>query len=1325
MLSTLWLKKLAVRLLANRSRSRKRIRRQAIHRHSTHSMSIANLEKLEDRVVLSAFAAGDLALLVSAASASNTTGSVVEINTTSSNQAAIQTIGIAGTGTDAYRMSGSATSTGYVALSNDRTLLTFTGANSTDTTSNVNTLNPRGVYTVNNSGAVVKQATYTGTSGNQTRGATSLDGSSWFVGDQGGFYTNNATSASPTGNIRSVKSFGGVVYGFVASASAAPVGVISAATGGTYTALPGLANGATSNQDFYLVQSGDHGSTYDILYVLSASSATAGTIAKFSLVDTNSSGTLGDSGDQWSANGSYTTNFGGFGLAAADNGSGEILYVSTGTGATTANKVMKLADDAGYNATINVTTANNVTLFTAATGTIIKGLDFAPVAANHAPTVNTNTGLTLNEGASATIDSGKLAATDDNDVAATLTYTVTALPAHGTIKKNGSALSLNDTFTQGDLNNNLVTYTHDGGETTSDSFTFKVKDSQAASTSAQTFSITVNPVNDAPTLTTNAGLTGVLLGSTTTISNSLLQVSDPDNTASQLVYTIQSESTGLLKNNGTTLHASGTFSQADLDNNLVTYTAPASGSSDSFSFTVSDGAGGSIASTTFSISLSAGNTSPIIATNNGLTVNEGASGAITTARLQVTDSEQGPASLTYTIGNLPAHGLLKRNGSSLNANDTFTQSDIDNGLITYLHDGGETTSDSFSFTVSDGAGGTIGSTTFNITVLPVNDAPTLTTNAGLTVAEGASATPITSSMLLVSDVDNTSAQLNYTVTVLPTGGTLAKNGGALNVNDTFTQDDINNGRITYAHAGGELPADNFHFTVSDGAGGVIGDTTFAITVTPVNDNPTIAINRTLVLNPGQAVAISSAILLASDPDNTPAQLAYSVTSAPTKGTLTKNSIAISSFTQNDVNAGDTLSAAIRYTATTAAAGDSDTIVLSLTDGISPPVTVTINISVVAPSGPASYNGNYSQTFDNLLPTPVPSNNSSLPTAMVLPQGWLTAENGTNASNSLRIDNGNQSTGDSYLYGATDSNERALGTQSSGSNAPVRIGVALTNNSGETITSLNVGYIGEQWRRGGGATNKLTFDYSTDATSLTSGAYTAVTALNFTAPEVGATGTLDGNLSTNQQSVSGTITGLSWAPGATIFLRWTDIDDTGNDDGLAVDSVSISTANTAPKARASSVTTNEDTPKTFAVSDFQYTDLESDSLASVTINGLSLAGGDTLTVDQGSGPVAVTNGMTITASQISTMIYTPAAGSQGNARSSFDFTVNDAGAGTVSASMTINVAAVNDVPVAQASSVTTNEDTAKTFSVSDFQFTDVQGDSRLRMREPRMADWSRT
>jgi hypothetical protein len=315
-----------------------------------------------------AFAPGDLAVFqADSAAANNTTFSIVELSSTTPASNPVQTIPISSTGANALRTSGSASSTGYLAISNDGTLLCFTAHNSATASGNANTLLPRGVGTLDPSGAFTLQTTYTGISGNQTRGATSLDNTSWFIGDQGGIYTNGATASSPSGNFRSMKSFGGAVYVFSASGSGAAVSTISAPSGGTLTGLPGLPPTVSSNQDFYMVPSGTNGITFDVLYILSASSATAGTISKFSLA-----------GGSWTANGTYSTTFGGFGLAAAANGSGASLYLTSGLGSTADNNVIKLSDTAGYNSTINITTADNVTLYTAPAGTVVKGIAFAP-----------------------------------------------------------------------------------------------------------------------------------------------------------------------------------------------------------------------------------------------------------------------------------------------------------------------------------------------------------------------------------------------------------------------------------------------------------------------------------------------------------------------------------------------------------------------------------------------------------------------------------------------------------------------------------------------------------------------------------------------------------------------------------------------------------------------------------------------------------------------------------------------------------------------------------------------------------------------------------
>ena len=316
------------------------------------------------------FAAGDLAVLsADVATANNTTFTILELNAVTAAQSSpVQSIAINGTsGTNALRTSGSASSTGYLSDSSDGSLLAFAAHNTTSSSGNANSFTNRGVGTLSVSGAFNLAATYVGVGGLQTRGASSVDNGTWYVGDQSGIYTNGALANLVSGtltNIRSVKAFGGTVYAFISSTLCAPVSTLSA-TATTLTGLPGLANGASTRQDFSLVSSGTNGPTYDILYILDASSATAGTIFKYSLV-----------GGSWTANGTYTTTFGGFGLCAARSGAGgAALYVTTGTGATANNNVIKLVDAAGYNATISVGSA--VTLYTAPSGTM-KGIAFAP-----------------------------------------------------------------------------------------------------------------------------------------------------------------------------------------------------------------------------------------------------------------------------------------------------------------------------------------------------------------------------------------------------------------------------------------------------------------------------------------------------------------------------------------------------------------------------------------------------------------------------------------------------------------------------------------------------------------------------------------------------------------------------------------------------------------------------------------------------------------------------------------------------------------------------------------------------------------------------------
>ena len=111
------------------------------------------------------------------------------------------------------------------------------------------------------------------------------------------------------------------------------------------------------------------------------------------------------------------------------------------------------------------------------------------------------------------------------------------------------------------------------------------------------------------------------------------------------------------------------------------------------------------------------NTAPIKSANTGASLNNGATHTITQSELKFTDSEQtNPADIKYIIDALPAHGVIKVGGLNLTTGDKFSQQNINDGSVVYVHDGSPSISDNFQFDVSDGQGGTAENITFNFTI---------------------------------------------------------------------------------------------------------------------------------------------------------------------------------------------------------------------------------------------------------------------------------------------------------------------------------------------------------------------------------------------------------------------------------------------------------------------------------------------------------------------------------------------------------------------------------------------------------------------------------
>ncbi|WP_396168957.1 hypothetical protein [Flavobacterium sp.] len=220
------------------------------------------------------------------------------------------------------------------------------------------------------------------------------------------------------------------------------------------------------------------------------------------------------------------------------------------------------------------------------------------------------------------------------------------------------------------------------------------------------------------------------------------------------------------------------------------------------------------------------------------------------------------------------------------------------------------------------------------------------------------------------------------------------------------------------------------------------------------------------------------------------------------------------------------------------------------------------------NGPNNYSSSnqlVTQNFDSLGTGTTWTDNSTL-------SGWYLLRN-IGTVNPISSGTGSNNTGAIYNFtNSINSTDRALGSLGSNATGSINYGVKITNATGFTVNTVSITYTGEQYRDAGNTSpvaQSLTFDYSTNATNLTtaSGAWTPVPALTFSTPTYTITaGVLDGNATSNRVvGITSTITGLSIPNGSNIWVRWTDLNDSNNDAAVAIDDVSIvlSAGNSSP------------------------------------------------------------------------------------------------------------------------------------------------------------------
>ncbi|TWU08136.1 LamG-like jellyroll fold domain-containing protein [Stieleria varia] len=509
-------------------------------------------------------------------------------------------------------------------------------------------------------------------------------------------------------------------------------------------------------------------------------------------------------------------------------------------------------------------------------------------AVNDEEVLATNTGTNVLEGSTGNpITTAMLETTDVDNTTGQLIYTVDSVPASGTLRLNGTALGLNDTFSQADIDAGNLTYDHDGSQTSSDSFDFTVDDGAGTTTSA-TFNWIVTNSNDAPVVTVPS-MQNVNEDTPLTISGLSVTDDDGDLTSVQLSaangtvsVTLQGTSSISAGTNGTaTLTVSGT--QADINATLATLSYQGSSNfngTDTISVLATDG-GGLTHADSFDVSVASVNDAPVLTlAPGGGTYNENGVGTFVDVTATITDADLLDFAGGFLTTSISANGeaddrlIVLHEGTGPGQVNVVGNTVLIDGVQIATYSGGIGAGDDLSVTfdsdadavalqavarriafmsvsenpstlqrtlsmqVSDGDGGSSATDARLMNVIAHNDAPTSSDQTVVTNED----TPYTfiASDFNFSDVDGDMLD-SIQISSLPSIGFLKISGTNVTLNQTISIADIASGNLTYSPAvdGNGNAYDSFGFSVNDGTTNAVASSVMTIDVTAVNDAPVI------------------------------------------------------------------------------------------------------------------------------------------------------------------------------------------------------------------------------------------------------------------------------------------------------------------------------------------------------------------------------------------------------------------------------------------------------------------------------------------------------
>ena len=712
----------------------------------------------------------------------------------------------------------------------------------------------------------------------------------------------------------------------------------------------------------------------------------------------------------------------------------------------------------------------------------------------------------------------------------------------------------------------------------------------------------------------------------------------------------------------------------------VTYTPDADfNGTDSFTYTVTDGALTDTATVT--VTVAAVNDAPVAVDDPGAGTNEDTPGTID---VLANDSDVDGDGLTVQSVTQPVNGSVVNNGTD----------------VTYTPDADFNGTDSFTYTVTDGA--LTDTATVTVTVAAVNDAP-VATGETASVDEDATLSVVAPGVLANdSDVDGDSL-----TAVLDSGPTSAA---------SFTLN--SDGSFDYTPAANFNGSDSFTYHANDGTADS-GTVTVSITVNAINDAP-VAVDDPAATNEDTPVTVD---VLANDSDVDGDGLSVDSVTQPVNGSVVNNGTDVTYTPDADFNGTDSFT----YTVTDG----------SLTDT----ATVTVTVAAVNDAPVAADDPGASTSEDVAVTVDVLANDSDVDLDVLSVDSVTQPPNGSVVNNGTDVTytpDADWSGTDSFTYTVTDGvltdTATVTVTVAAVNDAPVAVDDpaattnedtaatidVLANDSDVDLGALSVDSV-TQPVNGIVVNNGTDVTYTPDADfngtdtftyTITDGALTDTATVTVTvaaandAPVAVADGYAvneDGSLSvggagvlSNDGDVDGDpITAVldSGPTSAASFTLNSDgsfdytpdtnfngpdsftyhANDGTADSGTVTVSITVNAINDAPVAVDDPAATNEDVAITVDVL-ANDSDVESDPLS----------------VDSVTQPVngsVVNNGTDVT--------YTPDADFNGT--DSFTYTVTD-GVLTDTATVTVTVAAVNDAPVAVDDPAATNEDTPVTVDV---------------------------